>query len=276
MVFTATAPPKAQQLIIKNLNLRNPQIISINPERPNIKYSNIMRPPSSQTEEHLEEILIPIMEGLATEKQNYPLTIMYTDTSVISFCYAYLEKNLGNRQYIGDPIPENRIFAQYHQTYTEKMKFFIVQEICKSNSRIRFVMCTVTLGMGLNALHVRRIIHYKPPTMIERYFQETGRAGRDGEPSYATLYYNNTDIRSNRPGIDKAIVKYCKNTSSCKRAVMLECFGFQPIQGNQNCCDFCDSNHGQKPPSAWILKWDICHLRILPRVNPVQYETVLQ
>lgn len=250
MVFTATAPPKAQQLIIKNLNPRNPQIISINPERPNIKYSNIMRPPSSQTEEHLEEILIPIMEGLATEKQNYPLTIMYTDTSVISFCYAYLEKNLGNRQYIGDPIPENRIFAQYHQTYTEKMKFFIVQEICKSNSRIRFVMCTVTLGMGLNALHVRRIIHYKPPTMIERYFQETGRAGRDGEPSYATLYYNNTDIRSNRPGIDKAIVKYCKNTSSCKRAVMLECFGFQPIQGNQNCCDFCDSNHGQKPPSA--------------------------
>lgn len=115
------------------------------------------------------------------------------------------------------------------------MKSFIVQEICKSNSRIRFVMCTVALGMGLNALHVRRIIHYKPPTMIERYFQETGRAGRDGEPSYATLYYNNTDIRSNRPGIDKAIVKFCKNTSSCKRAVMLECFGFQPIQGNQNC-----------------------------------------
>lgn len=93
---------------------------------------------------------------------------MYTDTSVISFCYTYLEKILGNRQYIGDPIPENRIFAQYHQTYTEKMKFFIVQEICKSNSRIRFVMCTVTLGMGLNALHVRRIIHYKPPTTIER------------------------------------------------------------------------------------------------------------
>lgn len=84
MVFTATAPPKAQQLIIRNLNLRNPQIISINPDRPNIKYSNIMRPPSSQTEEHLEEILLPIMEGLATEMQNYPLTIMYTDTSVIS------------------------------------------------------------------------------------------------------------------------------------------------------------------------------------------------
>lgn len=40
-----------------------------------------MRPPPSQTEEHIEEILIPIMEGLATEKQTYPLTIMYTDTT---------------------------------------------------------------------------------------------------------------------------------------------------------------------------------------------------
>lgn len=49
-------------------------------------------------------------------------------------------------------------------------------------------MCTVALGMGLNALHVRHIIYYKPPTTIERYFQETGKAERGEEPSYATLY----------------------------------------------------------------------------------------
>lgn len=91
MVFTATAPPKAQQLMIRNLNLRNPQIISINPDRPNIKYSTIMRPPPSQTEEHLEKILIPIMEGLATEKQTYPLTIMYTDTTDSTYVTLFLK-----------------------------------------------------------------------------------------------------------------------------------------------------------------------------------------
>lgn len=86
-------------------------------------------------------------------------------------------KKLGQEQYAGDSIPENRIFAQYHYSYTERMKRYIVNEICKETSKIRFVLATVALGMGLNAPNIRRIIHYKPPTTIEKYFQETGRAG---------------------------------------------------------------------------------------------------
>lgn len=70
-----------------------------------------MRSTSSKTEEHLEEILIPIMERFASEKWHYPLSVMQRDTSVISFCYAYLDRNFGYRQYLGDPISENRIFA---------------------------------------------------------------------------------------------------------------------------------------------------------------------
>lgn len=185
-----------------------------------MKYSNIMRPPSSQTEEHSEEILIPIMEGLATKKQNYPLTIMYTDTSVISFCYTYLENNLGNRQYIGDPIPENRIFAQYHQTYTDKMKSFIVQEICKSNSRIRFVMCTVALGMGLNALHVRHDTLQASNNDWKVFLGDwQSRTGRRTQLSYPELQQHWHQIKPTR-------------------------------DWQRYYSDFCDSHHRQEPSSA--------------------------
>ena len=242
IVLTATAPPAAQQQLIKSLKLKQPKVIAVNPDRPNIKYRKFLRPASTDTEDHLEEILTPIVDQLMTDKLKYPLTIMYTDTSVISFAYSFFEKKMGKKQYVGANIPENRLFAQYQQVYTENMKKFIVQELCKEESRIRIVFATVALGMGLNAPHIRQIIHYKPPTSLEKYFQETGRAGRDGLQSTAVLFYNNTDIRKNRPGIEKNIITYCQNTSRCYRAIMLEYFGYAPSENVEKgcCCDVCD------------------------------------
>ena len=91
MVFTATASPKAQHLI-KTLRLRNPKQVIRNPDRVNIKYEKVFRPPSQDTEDHLEEILKPMADELASQKLDYPLTVMYTDTNVIAFCYALMEK----------------------------------------------------------------------------------------------------------------------------------------------------------------------------------------
>ena len=181
-------------------------------------------------------------DKLMTEKLNFPLTIFYTDTSVISFAYSFFEKKMGKLQYVGDAKPENRLFAQYQQVYTDAMKKHIVQELCKEESKIRIVFATVALGMGLNAPHIREVIHYKPPTSLEKYFQETGRAGRDGLQSKALLYYNNTDIRKNRPGIENNIITYCRNDSRCYRAIMLEYFGYAPSENVAVgfCCDFCD------------------------------------
>ena len=241
IVLTATAPLAAQQELIKSLKLKQPKVIAVNPD---IKYRKVSRPPSTDTEDHLEEILTPLADQLMTDKLDFPLTIMYTDTSVISFAYSFFEKKMGEKQYVGEAVPENRLFAQYQQVYTETMKRFIVQELCKVKSRVRIVFATVALGMGLNAPHIRQIIHYKPPTSLEKYFQETGRAGRDGLQSTAVLYYNDTDIRKNRPGIEQNIITYCQNTSRCYRVFMLEYFGYNAPSDNVVkgfCCDFCDS-----------------------------------
>ena len=239
MLFTATAPPLKQDELLKSLNVQDPCKVIMNPDRSNIKYVNIERPSSTETQDHLDTILEQIGNGLKQKRRQYPLTIIYTDTAVISYCYWYMEKLLGQCQYDGEPIPENRIFAQYHKEYTEKLKKFIVSEICREESKIRLIFATVALGMGLNVPSIRHVIHYKPPTCMEKYFQETGRAGRDGLPATATLYYNNADIRSNRPGITSEMIKYCRNKNKCRRVVMLEYFGYQPSQ-NLVCCDICD------------------------------------
>jgi len=144
-----------------------------------------------------------MISDLTQQKDKYPLTIIYTDTSVISYAYSLFEKRMGSLQYIGECIPENRLFAQFHLQYTDKMKKFIVSEICRESSKIRIVFATVALGMGLNSPHIRVVIHYKPPTSIEKYFQETGRAGRDAQPSTAILYYNNTDIKKPVPVLNQ-------------------------------------------------------------------------
>ena len=138
---------------------------------------------------------------LLEKKTEYSMTLFYADTGMINFSYAFIEKTMGRNQYIGAPETENRLFAQYTQVYTDDMKRFIVTELCKENPKIRIVFATVALGMGLNAPHIRQVIYYKPPTSLEKYFQETGRAGGDGLKSTALLYYKGTYIRSNRTGI---------------------------------------------------------------------------
>ena len=81
----------------------------MNPDRPNIKYIKTERPSSSNTQDHLDEILTPMAEQLIKEKHQYQLTIMYTDTYVISYVYALFEKKMGDLQYVGDAVPENRL-----------------------------------------------------------------------------------------------------------------------------------------------------------------------
>lgn len=99
-------------------------------------------------------------------------------------------------------------------------------------------------GMGFDAPNIRRVIHFKSPTSIENYLQETGRAGRDGHPAEACLYVNNTDVRANRPGMQLPMIRYCKSEDICLRQILLEHLGFDVDENRerQTCCSFCVTN----------------------------------
>ena len=83
------------------------------------------------------------------------------------------------------------------------------------------VFATVAFGMGVDIHSVRQIIHIGPPRTIREYFQETGRAGRDGKFSKAILYYSNRDIAQNKPGFQEEVRTYCHCNDQCLRCLLL-------------------------------------------------------
>jgi ATP-dependent DNA helicase RecQ len=111
-------------------------------------------------------------------------------------------------QFCGDPIPQNRIFAQYHKDYPNTMKLLIVSDFVKERSNLRLVLATVALGMGLNAPCIQQIIRCRPPTTMEKYMQEIGRAGRNGLEAEAIMFYNMSDVSKSRKGFTTAMREF--------------------------------------------------------------------
>lgn len=177
------------------------------------------------------------------KRESFPLTIIYVESlEQLGYFYQYISFILKDSQFVGDRIPENRIFAQFHKDYTHDMKQHIVQELTKETPRIRLVLATVALGMGLNAPSIEKIIHCRPPTTLEEYMQEIGRAGRKGQTSNAVLYYNNSDIAKSRKGMSEYMIKFCRNDTTCLRLELVKYFGFTSVlfAGEKDrCCSNC-------------------------------------
>lgn len=103
------------------------------------------------------------------------------------------------------------------------------------------MFATVALGMGVNSPSGVRIIHSRPPTSMEKYLQEIGRAGRLGQEASAVMYFNQSDIAQNRKGITDEIREYCLH-QGCLRLMLVKYFGFdRPVHSGEkiSCCSNC-------------------------------------
>lgn len=238
LALTATATKKTQHKIIDVLQLREPLMVEISPNRSNICFEARERP--ARGGDKLVPILNPIIEELKQKKANTELTLIYGNLETCAECFMIFSSALREEQYFPQgaaPIAENRLFAQYHAEYPAHEMERLVNEMVKGKCKTRVLFVTIAFGMGIDIPNIRAVIHIGVPHTMEEYFQEAGRAGRDGEPSVAKIFYNSYDIMKRKNGIDEVMREFA-TTKECRRKMILNYFGHElPPQISHTCCD---------------------------------------
>ncbi|MFE1746045.1 DNA helicase RecQ [Coleofasciculus sp. H7-2] len=238
LALTATATDRVRQDIIQQLALRQPSIHIASFNRPNLYY-----------------------EVQPKEKQAYSQLlkqIRTTEGSGIIYCLSRRRVDEIAFRLQKDGIS----VLPYHAGLDDEERTSNQTRFIRDD--VRVMVATVAFGMGINKPDVRFVIHYDLPRNLESYYQEAGRAGRDGEPARCTVFFGYGDLKTIEYIIDqktdpqeqriarqqlRQVIDYAEGTD-CRRTIQLGYFG-ERFAGN---CGNCDNCRFPKPVQDWTIE----------------------
>ena len=225
LALSATCTLKMKKQIIKSLNLNDPKIVELSPNRSNIKLV-VRRTPTS-----VEESFFWVVENLNLLKDQFPRTLIYCN-SIKDVCeifnYIVSESNLHN----------NKLVEMFHSETPSVKKEDIVMKL-GMNSDLRLVIATSALGMGIDVKNCTGVVLYGPPKDVVDLLQESGRCGRCGDDSVCIVFCNRYQMNHVSTEVKEVI-----RSVECRRKCLLSNFASEcDISTSSHlCCDICAGN----------------------------------
>ena len=227
LALTATATKQVRADIIKNLGLQEPAVLVSSFNRENI-YLNV----------------VPKQNGLS---QIVDCIRRHWGESGIIYCFSRKQVDTLTEQLekLGYSVLNYHAGLSDEERSDHQTKFI--------RDEVQLMVATLAFGMGIDKPNVRFVVHYDMPKSLEQYYQEIGRAGRDGLPSEAVLLYTAADIRKIRYFFEESadsakaeqllqgMIDYA-TSRHCRRKTLLAYFGenYEPQAARTTCCDICD------------------------------------